>query len=358
MPSFNYIIRNAAGERVEAEIKAASMDAAIDQLKNQGTLISLRERKTGEVTRLTVLDKINLALESLKQFVPLKTMVFFTRQLSTMFSAGLTLEKAIGNLAREERNKKFRRTLEGIHSEIKKGLQLSEAMAHYPYHFTNLYTALVKAGEVSGSLHTVLHDMADYLESVEDTRQNVRGALYYPLFMVAFLGVVIFVLLWKIIPQFTDVYNQLGASLPGPTLALVRLSHIVSQNFFASLFVVVFILFWIWVITLTDRGELVFDQLKLRMPVFGGLIHDSVMNKYAKTLGILFGSGVTVTEALKLAVIAGNAGFPWLLETSPQEALTPSDGAYINAGAFQGPTLLSTLWAGVAQSVEQRFCKP
>ncbi len=308
MPNFAYVIRNAAGERVESQLKAANYDAALEAVKNQGTLISLKEMKSDEVKKLTVLDKINLALERVKNYVPLKTMVFFTRQLSTMFSAGLTLEKAIGNLAREERNGKFKRTLNGIHSEIKKGLQLSDAMAHYPYHFNNLFVALVKAGEVSGSLHTVLQDLADYLESVEDTRQNVKGAMYYPIFMVFFLLLVVFILLWKIIPQFTDIYTQLGATLPVPTQIMVTLSELISQNFFTSVLIIFFVFFWFWVLTLTDRGEMVFDQMLLRMPVFGGLVHDSVMNKYAKTLGILFGSGVTVTEALKLVQgVVGNA---------------------------------------------------
>jgi type IV pilus assembly protein PilC len=308
MPKFSYVIRNAAGERVESTLTAATFDAALEVVKNQGTLISLKEMKGDSVHRLTVLDKINLALEAVKNHVPLKTMVFFTRQLSTMFSAGLTLEKAIGNLAREERNKKFKRTLTGIHTEIKKGLQLSDAMAHYPYHFNNLYVALVKAGEVSGSLHTVLQDMADYLETVEDTRQEVKGAMYYPIFMVMFLFVVVFILLWKIIPQFEDIYTQLGATLPAPTRAMVTLSNIISENFFVTVFAILFFSFWLWVLTLTDRGELVLDQTMLKMPVFGGLIRDSVMNKYAKTLGILFGSGVTVTEALKLVQgVVGNA---------------------------------------------------
>jgi len=308
MPKFSYVIRNAAGERVESTLTAATFDAALEVVKNQGTLISLKEMKGEQSNRLTVLDKINLALEAVKNHVPLKTMVFFTRQLSTMFSAGLTLEKAIANLAREESNKKFKRTLMGIHTEIKKGLQLSDAMAHYPYHFNNLYVALVKAGEVSGSLHTVLQDMADYLETVEDTRQEVKGAMYYPIFMVLFLFVVVFILLWKIIPQFSDIYAQLGATLPAPTLAMVYMSEVISENFFFTVFVILFVSFWLWVLTLTDRGELVLDQALLKMPVFGGLIRDSVMNKYAKTLGILFGSGVTVTEALKLVQgVVGNA---------------------------------------------------
>jgi type IV pilus assembly protein PilC len=132
--------------------------------------------------------------------------------------------------------------------------------------------------------------------------------MYYPIFMFGFLLVVVFILLWKIIPQFTDIYTQLGATLPAPTRLMVTLSDLIAQNFFVSVFGILFISFWLWVLTLTDRGELVLDQLLLKMPVFGGLIHDSVMNKYAKTLGILFGSGVTVTEALKLVQgVVGNA---------------------------------------------------
>jgi type IV pilus assembly protein PilC len=300
MPTFSYIIRNAAGERVEATLKANNYDAALEAVKNQGALISLKERKGSDRVTLTVLDKINLSFEALKQHVPLKTMVFFTRQIATMFSAGLTLEKSIGNLAHEERNKKFKRTLVGIHGEIKKGMQLSEAMAHYPYHFSNLYIALVKAGEVSGSLHTVLEDMADYLESIEDTRQEVKGAMYYPIFMVVFLFLVVFLLLWKIIPQFTDIYIQLGATLPAPTLLMVTLSEMITEHFFLSVFSMFMTVFWFWVLTLTDRGEMIFDQMLLKAPVFGGLIYDSLMTQYSKTLGILFGSGVTVTDALKL----------------------------------------------------------
>lgn len=104
MPTFNYVIRNAAGERIEAELKSASMEAAIESLRSQGTLVSLKERKVGETSQVTVLDKINLAFERVKQHIPLRSLVFFTRQLSTMFSAGLTLEKAIGNLAAAETN--------------------------------------------------------------------------------------------------------------------------------------------------------------------------------------------------------------------------------------------------------------
>lgn len=348
MPKFNYVIRNAAGGRVESNLTAPNFDAALEMVKNQGTLISLKEMKADQLKRLTVLDKINMALERVKNHVPLKTMVFFTRQLSTMFSAGLTLEKAIGNLAREERNKKFKRTLTGVHMEIKKGLQLSDAMAHYPYHFNNLYVALVKAGEISGSLHTVLQDLADYQETIEDTRQEVKGAMYYPIFMVMFLFVVVFILLWKIIPQFQDIYSQLGATLPAPTRAMVTLSHLIADNFFITVFVIIFASFWLWVLTLTDRGELVLDQMLIKMPVFGGLVSDSVMNKYSKTLGILFGSGVTVTEALKLVQgVVGNAVISRAvgdLQEMLKEGYSLSN-AMIKTGVFP-PTLVQLTQTG------------
>src|SRR5512133_1117657 len=106
-----------------------------------------------------------------------------------MFSAGLTIEKAITNLEKEEKNKKFQRVLRRLSDDIKKGYSLSEAMEQHPGVFNPLYIALVKAGEVSGTLHTVLDELSDYLEKIEDTRRKVSSAMAYPAFILVFLAV-------------------------------------------------------------------------------------------------------------------------------------------------------------------------
>jgi len=132
-----------------------------------------------------------LTIYKIRTGVSLKVLVFFTRQLSTMFSAGLTIEKAITDLESEETNKRFAKVLRKISDDIRKGFSLSEAMSQHPGVFNPLYIALVQAGEMSGTLHTVLDELSDYLEKLEDTRRKVMSAMAYPIFIMIFLiGVV------------------------------------------------------------------------------------------------------------------------------------------------------------------------
>jgi len=302
MPTYAYIVKDPNGSRQEGQLKAPSMDAALEQVQAMGVVITLKEKHaTDRATKQTLGEKIMQAMENLKNRVRLRTLVFFTRQLATMFAAGLTIEKSISNLAVEEKNKKFKGMIEQVSTDVKKGTQLSDALERHPAVFNRLYVALVKAGEISGSLHTVLLELADYLEGVEDTRTKVKSAMYYPVFIFSFLIIEVIFLLWKVVPQFEEVYARFGADLPVPTQVLVSISRLISNNIGWALLVLLLISFIIWVISLTEKGGFFIDSIFLRMPVFGGLLHDSIMNKYSKTMSILFASGVTVMESLKLA---------------------------------------------------------
>jgi len=126
----------------------------------------------------------------------------------------------------------------------------------------------------------------------------VLSALSYPIFALCFLVLMLTILLVKVIPMFTDVYNKFGAKLPGPTRALVFISHQVSSNFFVAAGIIIIIAMAIWFISMTRRGGYIFDTLKLHFPVFGNLIMNSLMNKFAKTFGILVGSGVPILESI------------------------------------------------------------
>jgi type IV pilus assembly protein PilC len=302
MPTYAYIVKDPNGSRQEGQLKAPSMDAALEQVQAMGVVITLKEKHaTDRAAKQTLGEKIMQAMENLKNRVPLRTLVFFTRQLATMFAAGLTIEKSISNLAVEEKNKKFKSMIEQVSTDVKKGIQLSDALERHPAVFNRLYVALVKAGEISGSLHTVLLELADYLEGVEDTRTKVKSAMYYPVFIFSFLLLAVVFLLWKVVPQFEEVYARFGADLPLPTQVLVSISRLISNNIAWALLLLLLLAFIVWVISLTEKGGFFIDSIILRMPVFGGLLHDSIMNKYSKTMSILFASGVTVMESLKLA---------------------------------------------------------
>ena len=301
MAIFHYLVKSDEGNRSEGDIRAESMDLALQKLTSNGQIvITLKEVDTTFDFLGPFLDEINLTFERIKNRVPLANIVFFTRQLATMFSAGLTLERAIQALAVEEKHNKFKKILTEVGSSIRKGLNLSESLARHPGVFNNLFVAMTKAGEVSGNLNEILDQLASYLENLDDTRRKVKGAMTYPIFMVIFLGCMVLAMLVWIIPKFSEVYSQLGASLPGATKKMMDASAWLSENLGFMFFNFILVFLIMFLISKTQRGGFIIDTIKLKIPVFGSLLDQSILNKFCKTFGILIGAGVPVLEAMAL----------------------------------------------------------
>ena len=301
MSVFQYLIKDLEGKRQEGEIRAESLDLAVQKLTTGGQMvISLKEADDTLDFLGPFLDEIQLSIEKIKNRIPLSNIVFFTRQLATMFSAGLTLERAIQSLSVEEKHKKFKKTLITVGDNIRKGMNLSESLTRHPGVFNNLFVAMTKAGEVSGNLNEILDQLASYLENLDDTRRKVKSAMNYPVFMVIFLGVMLSAMFLWIIPKFSDVYAQLGANLPLATRKLMEFSAWFSENAGLMIFVFLVFMFVLWLISKTQRGGFVLDAIKLKLPVFGALINQSILNKFCKTFGILLCAGVPVLESTAL----------------------------------------------------------
>lgn len=309
MPNYAYIVKDTQGNRIEDYIRATNVEAALEGLRRKGAnVLSIREVKSEfQAERLSIPEQVNLFFYKLRTRVPLNVLVFFTRQLATMFSAGLTIEKSVANLMIEERNKRFRKILAQVGNDLKKGLALSDSMANHPGVFSNLYVALVRAGEISGSLHVTLEQLSNYLEAISETRRKVISAMAYPVFSICFLALILTVLLVFIVPLFQDVYAKFGAKLPIATRTLIAVSQVISNNFLIAVGLVFLVIVTVWFISMTERGGLVIDTIKLRFPVFGSLLMNSTMNKFAKTFGILLGSGVPVLDSLtQIQRVVGN----------------------------------------------------
>ncbi len=301
MPTYTYLTKDSQGQRNEGEIRAGSIDDAAKKLTTEGQLvIQLNEVDTSWDFIGPFLDEVSLSIERFKNRVPLSNLVFFTRQLATMFSAGLTLERSIQGLATEEKHPKLKKVLLSVADNIRKGLNLSDSLARHPGVFNSLYIALSKAGEVSGNLQEILDQLATYLENLDDTRRKVKSAMTYPVFMMLFLGAMMGGMFLFIIPMFSDVYSQLGADLPYATQLLVQVSQWLSANFGRITFLILIIITALWFVSKTRRGGFVIDALKLKTPIFGELLNQSILNKYAKTFGILLGAGVPVLESMAL----------------------------------------------------------
>ena len=301
MPAYTYLIKDEAGGRSEGEIKADNLDLAMKKLSaDNQVIVKLEELDTSWDFIGPFIDEINLSIERFKHRIPLSNLVFFTRQLATMYSAGLTLERAIQGLASEERHPKLKKVLTNVGENIRKGLSLSEALQRHPGVFSTLFVSLTKAGEVSGNLDEILDELATYLENLDDVRRKVRSAMTYPIFMVVFLFAMMSAMFMWIIPMFSDVYVQLGANLPVATRNLVSLSEWISINFSTVVVSLFFIVGGLWVVSKTRRGGYFLDSIKLKTPVFGSLLNQSILNKFSKTAGILLNAGVPVIESMNL----------------------------------------------------------
>ena len=301
MAIFNYLTKDSEGKRKEGEIRADSLDTAIQKLSANGQMvISLKEVDDTFDFLGPFLDEIQLSIEKAKNRIPLSNIVFFTRQLATMFSAGLTLERAIQSLGAEEKHRKFKKVLSTVSDNIRKGLNLSESLSRHPGVFNTLFVAMVKAGEVSGNLNEILEQLSSYLENLDDTRRKVKSAMNYPIFMILFLIGMLMVMLLVIIPKFSQVYSQLGAGLPAATRQMIDFSTWFGNNIGFLAFISFTIFAIIWLISKTQRGGFALDSIKLKIPVFGNLTDQSILNKFCKTFGILIGAGVPVLETTAL----------------------------------------------------------
>ncbi|MDD4790929.1 MAG: type II secretion system F family protein [Candidatus Cloacimonetes bacterium] len=350
MPNFAYIVKDAKGARVEGVIKADTLDMAVDKLSKEGsTIISVKAAAEGAFRgKLSLFDKVMLTIYKIRTGVTLRVLVFFTRQLSTMFSAGLTIEKAITDLEKEEKNKKFAKVLRKIGDDIRKGYSLSEAMEQHPGVFNPLYVALVQAGEASGTLHTVLDELSDYLEKIEDTKRKVTSAMAYPVFILIFLIGVIWGMFYYIIPMFAEVYADFNAGLPGPTVIAINISDFIVNNLFLAILIFIMAIVALFLVYLTDRGRYIMDTLKLRIPVIGGVITNSIMSKFSRTFSILMAAGVPIMDTMELTEnVVQNA----VVEGAVRKARVLVKEGYGVANAFRRtghfpPTLLQMLATG------------
>ena len=301
MALFQYVLKDTSGNRKEGEIKAATLDTAIQTLTAQDqVIITIKEEDTSWDFLGPFLDEINLSYERLKNRIPLTNLVFFTRQLATMFSAGLTIERSVQGLAADEKHPRLKKVLNKVVQNIRQGLNLSASFQRHPGVFNNLYIAMIKAGEISGNLDEILDHLATYLENIDDTRRKVRSAMTYPIFMLVFMSTMITAMFIWIIPKFSDVYSQLGSKLPKATQTLVSLSGWVSSNIGSVLFFSFIFFVSIWMISKTRKGGFFIDSLILKLPIFGSLNKQAILNKFCKTFGILVGAGVPVLESTLL----------------------------------------------------------
>jgi len=303
MPAFSYKAKTSAGLVLQGVIDADEQKGAVEKLRGQKLVVLEIAEKTENV-----LDKIKALIAAQKKGkVTSKDLVLFSRQLSTLVSAGVPIVQSLGILETQAENPAFKDVLGAVKADIESGLSISDALKKHPDAFPDLYTAMVKAGELGGILDTILERLTVYMESSEALKAKVKSAMMYPAIVLSICAVVTVFLMIFVIPTFKNIFASFGAELPLPTQMLIDISD--AMKHFWYLIVAFPIAAWkgFEAFYKTAKGQKLVDGYTLKAPIFGIILKKVAVARFTRTLGTLIKSGVPIMQALEtVAQTAGN----------------------------------------------------
>ena len=292
--TFAYKVRDHAGKVVSGTLDADSTSLVANKLREMGyTPIAIDQKSA-------VSFKTEIMIPGLSNRVKLKDLAIFCRQFATMIDAGLTLLRSLAILGDQAENKYFAKVIDDLRLDVEQGLSLSQALAKHPRHFSNLFVAMVRAGETSGSLDKTLIKLADTLETQVELRGKIRSAMAYPVAVLALVILIMAAMLLFIVPIFGKMYKDLNGTLPLPTRIVIAVSHVLTTSLpiVIPLVLLGVYLFRRWI--RTEKGGATWDRAKLRMPVFGNLVQKTAMARFSGTFSTLLRSGVPLLDALDI----------------------------------------------------------
>jgi type II secretory pathway component PulF len=387
MPRFSYSARSTTGEKVDGTLEAPDRRMALMQLERNGLVpVSVKEAAAGapvpaptktpakspakapaKVASKTVAPakfQWNLGGTQAPR-MNLRETLFFARELSDLLSSGMTLGNALHTLSRRKTKSDQDRMVVELRDEIIKGSSLSDALTRYPDTFSNLFVSMVRAGEASGAVNDALGRLVKHYERVLEAREKIVGAMIYPA-IVLFVGVLTIVFTMTfVIPKFSVVFAELGATLPLPTRMLIAASN--------------FMIAWGWLLAVlvaggvilvkryirTEAGERRWHALMLRIPVIKKIVTANAFAQFARTLGALLTNGVPVLQAL--SIVENTVGNRLIAEEIHNARERVTDGSTISGPLAEGkvfPELLTDMLAvgeeagdmsGSLQHIAQRY---
>ncbi len=296
MAKFHYTTLDKSKKMAEGNIEAADHAQAIELLTKQGIKpLTLHEGvgpKPGGLKDLLSRKKVSL-----------RDMVVFTRQLSTMISAGVPLVRSLQTMANQTDNKYFKHVITDIMHKVEGGMPLSDAMSAFPRVFSDIYVSMVKAGETAGILDEVLKRLATQTEKDASIRKKIKSASAYPLVLLVVTVVAFFLIMLGIMPKITKILSDLSdgeGKLPPITVFMIWLSHFIQHNIIFIVVVAGALGYAVMRYIRTPGGKLQWHQLLLRIPVLGTLVTKVAVARFARTFSSLMGAGVGVLNAIEV----------------------------------------------------------
>ncbi|MBD3391549.1 MAG: hypothetical protein GF418_05855 [Chitinivibrionales bacterium] len=316
MPRFVYKVRDEQNRILVGNADAATVDEVLDRLAEKDLVpVSIDELNfDGTKKDQSFFEKLNEGLLKIQNKVPYKAVVFFTRQLATMVEAGVPLAQALSQLSEGEKPV-FKKIILQVAEDISMGSTFSDAISRHPGAFNNMYVSIVRSGEVAGALDEVLDQIATYMENVEAMRQKVKGAMRYPTFIAGFVILMVTGILWKLVPTFESMYASFNAELPGPTLLLIALSHIIRDHFLVVAGAGILIVIAFMALMTVNAFKAVVHKYVLYLPVFGGILKKNIWATFCRTMALLMHSGTPILQATEISgAVVGNKVYANSLE--------------------------------------------
>lgn len=291
MSSYKYEIVTPQGKAKSGTLEAPNEETAQMLLRSEGNLIV-------SISSAGALDK-DIDIHIGKAVKPRELSVF-CRQFQSVLNAGVTVMEALEMLGEQTENKQFKKAIEGVRDSVQKGQTLADSMAAYPKVFPQIMIHMIAAGEASGGLDVAFDRMGSFFEKDAHLKGMIVKSMIYPIILILVIIVVVIIMMVKIVPTFTDTFDEVGASLPGITVAVIAVSNALINNWYWMLGGIIIAVVVLQQFKKTEWGAVFFGKLGLKLPLFGNLTIKSAAAQFARTLSTLTASGIKLVDALAI----------------------------------------------------------
>lgn len=309
---FHYTSLNENGVKGEGDVEATSLDNAILILQKKGiaTILEVKEKVGNKNNFFAEIQKKVFA-----QKITTKDVVLFSRQVATLFEAGVSALRAFRLLAQENENKTLQEEIMGVADDIESGISLSDALSRKPDIFSNFFVNMVKAGEESGKMNEVFLFLADYLDRNYELSQKIKKALTYPSFVIGTFFAIMIGMLTFVVPKMAKMFAEEGATLPLVTRMVLFVSDLFVKYgpvTFPVLFIA-FLYFRRW--SKTEEGGLAIDEFSIQVPVLKNIIQKIFLQALSDNMNTMLSNGVPIVRAIDITTsILDNKVYKHLLE--------------------------------------------
>ncbi|MFI3245356.1 MAG: type II secretion system F family protein [Ferrimonas sp.] len=296
MSYFRYSGRNSTGSKVDGVLEANNESAAMEQLMRKG-IIPLQ-------LVAQAAPRENAILSQFRRTVPVSNLLLFTRQMQSLTQSGIPLLQALAGLADNQDHPLLRSTLFELRDLLVAGHSLSAAMNQHPQVFSPMYVAMIHVGENTGRLDEAFDRLYHHIEQETETSRRVKAAMRYPTIVLMVIAVAMVVLNMFVIPQFATMFSKFGAELPLPTRILMATSDFFLNYWWAMLLGVIGTVIGVRSYLRTEKGELLWDEWKLRQPLLGTLLNRATLSRFCRSLSMMLRGGVPINRSLQLVADA------------------------------------------------------